>query len=517
MDASLSPSQESRTPGRIPGRAPIAIIDIGSNSVRLVIYEGPARSPTPLYNEKLFCGLGRDIASTGRLSDEAIERALAALARYKVLCTTAGVRAIRVLATAAARMAENGPAFIEAAREACGSSVELLTGEREALLSAAGVISGLYEPDGVVGDLGGGSLEVVDVKGGRAGPGITLPLGGLVLRDMASGSPKAAAKIARTELERAPQLQALAGRTFYAVGGTWRALARMQMVERGYPLRVMHGYEFELKRGGFQRIVERTTPAAMKVIGSVSEARRPLLIYGAIVLDEIVRLGRPSGVTISALGVREGLLFEELSPQDRKLDPLLTAAAELNHLRARSPGHGEELCSWTDDFMRSFGLQETAYERRLRHAASLLSDTGWRAHPDYRGAQSLAMIAHAALQGVDHSGRAFLALAVYFRHEGVSADATSEPLIDIAGQRLSDLARLSGALFRIAYPITVAMAGVLPRTPLVLRNDAIVLELPRDLAPLASERLANRVRALGKLLDREAVIQVGSAAKRTAA
>jgi exopolyphosphatase/guanosine-5'-triphosphate,3'-diphosphate pyrophosphatase len=276
VDASLSPSQESRTPGRIPGRAPIAIIDIGSNSVRLVIYEGPARSPTPLYNEKLFCGLGRDIASTGRLSEEAIERALAALARYKVLCTTAGVRTIRVLATAAARMAENGPAFIEAAREACGSPVELLTGEREALLSAAGVISGLYEPDGVVGDLGGGSLEVVDVKGGRAGPGITLPLGGLVLRDMASGSPKAAAKIARTELERAPQLQALAGRTFYAVGGTWRALARMQMVERGYPLRVMHGYEFELKRGGFQRIVERTTPAAMKVIGSVSEARRPL-------------------------------------------------------------------------------------------------------------------------------------------------------------------------------------------------------------------------------------------------
>jgi exopolyphosphatase/guanosine-5'-triphosphate,3'-diphosphate pyrophosphatase len=314
-------------------------------------------------------------------------------------------------------MAENGPAFIEAAREACGSPVELLAGEREALLSAAGVISGLYEPDGVVGDLGGGSLEVVDVKGGRAGPGITLPLGGLVLRDMASGSPKAAAKIARTELERAPQLQALAGRTFYAVGGTWRALARMQMVERGYPLRVMHGYEFELKRGGFQRIVERTTPAAMKVIGSVSEARRPLLIYGAIVLDEIVRLGRPSGVTISALGVREGLLFEELSPQDRKARPAAHGSSRAEPSSRAIPRTWRRARSWTDDFMRSFGLQETAYERRLRHAACPALDTGWRAHPDYRGAQSLAMIAHAALQGVDHSGRAFLALAVYFRHE----------------------------------------------------------------------------------------------------
>jgi exopolyphosphatase/guanosine-5'-triphosphate,3'-diphosphate pyrophosphatase len=507
VDAPLPHSQDPGTPGRIAGREPIAIIDIGSNSVRLVIYEGPARSPTPLYNEKLFCGLGREIATTGRLSEEAIERALAALARYRVLCSTAQVRNVRVLATAAARMAENGPAFLAAANEACGCPVELLTGEREALLSAAGVISGLHEPDGVVGDLGGGSLEVVDVRGDRAGAGMTLPLGGLVLRDMAGGSPKAATKIVRAELARAPQLDALAGRTFYAVGGTWRALARMQMVESGYPLHVMHGYQFELKRGGFHRMVERTSAAGLKAIASVAEARRPLLVYGAIVLDEIVRIGRPSGVTISALGVREGLLFEDLRPEDRKQDPLLAAAAELNQLRARAPRHAEELRPWTDAFVKSFGLQETSLERRLRHAACLLSDTGWRAHPDYRGEQSLAMIAHAALQGVDHPGRAFLALAVYFRHEGVAADPTSGPLIGLAGQRLADLARLSAALFRIAYPITAAMAGVLPRAPLTFRNGRIVLELPADLAPLASERLANRVRALGKLLGCETAIQ----------
>jgi exopolyphosphatase/guanosine-5'-triphosphate,3'-diphosphate pyrophosphatase len=509
VDAPLPHNLDRGTPGRIAGREPIAIIDIGSNSVRLVIYEGPARSPTPLYNEKLFCGLGREIATTGRLSEEAIERALAALARFRVLCSTAGVRTVRVLATAAARMAENGPAFLKAARQACGCPVELLTGEREALLSAAGVISGLYKPDGVVGDLGGGSLEIVDVRGDRAGAGITLPLGGLVLRDMAAGSPKAAAKIARAELSRAPQLQALTGRIFYAVGGTWRALARMQMVERGYPLHVMHGYELELTRGGFQRMVERTSPAGLKAIASVSEARRPLLIYGAIVLDEIVRVGQPSGVTTSALGVREGLLFEELSAEERKQDPLLSAAAELNELRARAPRHGEELRVWTDAFIESFGVKETEYESRLRHAACLLSDTGWRAHPDYRGAQSLAMIAHASLQGVDHPGRAFLALAIYFRHEGMAADATSTPLMGLAGQRLAELAKLSGALFRIAYPITVAMAGVLPRTPLVCREGRIVLELPGEFAPLASERLLNRVRALGKLLDCEAVIQAG--------
>ena len=509
VDALQSPSTGSGTPGRIAGREPIAIIDIGSNSVRLVIYEGPARAPTPLYNEKLFCGLGRDIASTGRLSEEAVERALAALARFRVLCNTVQVRRVRVLATAAARMAENGPAFLEAAQAACGCPVELLTGEREAFLSAAGVISGLHEPDGVVGDLGGGSLEIVDVRGDRAGAGLTLPLGGLVLRDMAGNSPKSAAKIARIELARALQLQELAGRTFYAVGGTWRALARMQMVDREYPLHVMHGYQFELKRGGFQRMVERTSPAALKAIASVSEARRPLLIYGAIVLDEIVRLGQPSGVTTSALGVREGLLFEELSDAERREDPLLSAAAELNQLRARAPQHGEELRTWTDNFIASFGVPETASERRLRHAACLLSDTGWRAHPDYRGAQSLAMIAHAALQGVDHPGRAYLALAVYFRHEGVAADTASTPLLGLAGQRLAELAKLAAALFRIAYPITVAMAGVLPRAPLLCQDGAIVLELPGELAPLASERLLNRMRALGKLLNCEAVVRAG--------
>lgn len=509
MDAQLHLERESDTPGRIVGRAPIAIVDIGSNSVRLVIYEGSARSPTPLYNEKLFCGLGRDIATTGRLSEEAIARALAALARFRILCRTAGVRSVRVLATAAARMAENGPAFLDAAREACGCPVHLLTGEREAALSAAGVISGLYEPDGIVGDLGGGSLEVIDVRGDAAGEGTTLPLGGLVLRDLSGASPKAAAKIVRAELAKAPQLAALDGRTFYAVGGTWRALARMQMVERGYPLHVMHGYECELTRGGFHRLVERTGPTGLKAIASVSEARRPLLVYGAIVLDEIVRAGNPRGVTISALGVREGLLFEDLAPADRKLDPLLSAASELNGLRARAPRHGEELCSWTDEFMDTLTGGETRSERRLRHAACLLSDTGWRAHPDYRGEQSLAMIAHASLQGVDHPGRAFLALAVYFRHEGVAPDTTSDPLVGLAGQRLADFARLSAALFRVAYPITAAMSGVLPRTPLRVRDGRIVLTLPPDLAPLASERLANRVRALGRLLNLESAIRAG--------
>jgi exopolyphosphatase/guanosine-5'-triphosphate,3'-diphosphate pyrophosphatase len=271
----------------------------------------------------------------------------------------------------------------------------------------------------------------------------------------------------------------------------------------------MHGYEFELKRGGFQSMVERANGAGNKALASISEARRPLHTYGAVVLDEIVKAGQPAKVMVSALGVREGLLLEDLSVAERRLDPLITAAAELNVLRSRAPRHGEELRTWGDAFFASLGQVETHEERRLRHAACLLSDTGWRAHPDYRGAQSLAMIAQSALQGVDHPGRAFLALAVYFRHEGVSPDGTSGPLIKLAGERLTALARLSAALFRIAYPMTVAMAGILPRTPLALRDGRVLLTLPRELAPLASERLAHRLKALGKLLDCETEISIG--------
>jgi exopolyphosphatase/guanosine-5'-triphosphate,3'-diphosphate pyrophosphatase len=495
-------------PGRLAVGRPVAIIDIGSNSVRLVIYEGLTRAPTPTYNEKVLCGLGRQVASTGRLGEEAIAHALKALARFRALCGIAGVGEVSVLATAAAREASNGPAFLDAAAEACGAPIELLTGAREAELSALGVIAGFHRPDGIVGDLGGGSLELVDIRDAAVSAGISLPLGGLALQDLAGNAPRRAQKIAREKLEKTRILGALAGRIFYAVGGTWRALARLQMLERNYPLNVMHAYELEPPEGGFLRLVERIAAGSPKFLNEVSEARRPLLVYGAIVLDEIVRLGKPSCIKISALGVREGLLYEDLDPASRRLDPLIVATSELNRLRARSPAHGEELCAWTDTFMESAGIAETEEERRLRHAACLLSDTGWRAHPDYRGDQSIALITHASFMAIDHPGRAFLAMAVSFRYNGLSLDNADPRLSALAPPRVLALARLLGALMRVAYPISAAMGGVLARAPLAAANGKIVLTLPPDFGPLANERLMNRVRALAKLMDLEGSIAI---------
>jgi exopolyphosphatase/guanosine-5'-triphosphate,3'-diphosphate pyrophosphatase len=499
-----------RADSKPAGAAPVAIIDIGSNSVRLVAYDGLTRAPTPIYNEKVLCGLGRNVLTTGRLNEEAVRRALAALARFRVLCDIMQTAHVFVLATAASRDAENGPAFLAAAETACGHPIELLSGRREAELSALGVVSGFHAPDGVVGDLGGGSLELVDVRGATMGQGVTMPLGGLALQDLSGGSTKKALKIVREHLKRAePQLQTLRGRSFYAVGGTWRALARLHQAARGYPLHVMHGYSIEPSDElNFLQVVENTDAALLTDVESISEARRPLLAYGALVLEEIIRFGRPREIAISASGVREGLLYERLDREVRAADPLLVAARELNALRARSPGHGEELIAWTDRFVETLDGPETADERRLRHAACLLSDIGWRAHPDYRGDQSVNVITHAAFVGTDHPGRAYLALAVYFRHEGVAPERASPMLRGLVGPRLFERARLLGGLLRVAFPVSAGMAGTLPRMPVIAQDGRVVLQIPAAWDALAGERILNRVRGLGRVVGLDGRVEI---------
>jgi exopolyphosphatase/guanosine-5'-triphosphate,3'-diphosphate pyrophosphatase len=496
--------------GRRSGGAPVAIVDIGSNSVRLVAYEALARAPTPLFNDKVMCGLGRGVVTTQKLSAEGIDKALIALRRFRVLCRIMEIADIHAIATAAARDATNGPEFLAAATEAIGAPIELLSGQREAELSALGVVSGVYRADGVAGDLGGGSLELNEVKGTRLGKGTSLPLGGLVLADMSGRSLKKAGKIVRAALAKARPLEHLEGRTFYAIGGTWRALARLHMSQRNYPLNVMHHYVIPARDAAdFAGLVERVNVDSLISITSVPAARRPLLAYGAVVLEEIIRHAQPREIVVSAFGVREGLLFERLDSETRKVDPLIQAAAQLNAMRSRAPQHGEELFRWTDEFFHSSHLEEVPEERRLRHAACLLSDIGWRAHPDYRGEQSLNLVAHGAFIGIDHPGRAFLAIVAAYRHMGPDADVSPQ-IRALANARMLDRAHILGAAMRLAYVISAAMPGILPRTPIVCTRGKLVLTLPGDLAPLENERLQNRLRQLARLLGREPVISAPS-------
>lgn len=502
-----SPKNKISAQGRLDYGPPIGVIDIGSNSVRLVVYEGESRSPTPLFNEKTMAGLGREVQTSGLMPADAVEKALDALRRFRALCDTMRVERLWVLATAACRDAKNGRDFIRAAEKICRCKIDVISGPREAELTAYGVVSGFHRPDGFVGDLGGGSLELVDVQGARLKSGVTLPLGGLALQDRSGGSIKKAEKLVEKALAQVP-LKDGKGRSFYAVGGTWRALARLHMAQTGYPLHVMHGYVIRAKEAyEFARLVRRVDPETLSQIETVASGRRPLLPYAALVMEKVIERAKPADIVFSALGVREGLLYSLLDADERKTDPLIVAAQDLNRLRSRSPQHCEELIEWTDRFMASSGIDETTEERRLRHAACLLADIGWRAHPDYRGEQSLNIIAHAAFVGIDHPGRAFLALAVFFRHVGLIHDEDLSPRIrELASTRMLDHARVLGAAMRVAYLVSASQPHVLPRAPLRVERHKLVLRLQGDCAALAGERVFSRLRHLARLIGREPVM-----------
>jgi exopolyphosphatase/guanosine-5'-triphosphate,3'-diphosphate pyrophosphatase len=504
-DPRLAESDEVRD---LRETSPLAIVDIGSNSVRLVAYESLSRAPRPIFNEKALCALGDGVASTGRLKEDAIKKALAALRRFRALSEILGISELHVIATAAARDTSNGPEFLAAAEQAIGAPITLLSGAREAELSALGVVSGINNPDGIVGDLGGGSLELIDVAHAAVGMGTSLPLGGLSLMDASKHSPRAALKIAREALAKSKSLARLKGRTFYAVGGTWRALAKLHMSQRNYPLRVIHGYTIPARDAAdFAALVERVNTDTLVSIETVNAARRPLLAYGAVVLDEIIRQARPSQIMISANGVREGLLYEMLDAEQRRQDPLLVAAASFNSLSSRAPRHAEDLCAWTDGFMKSTNFDESAEEKRLRHAAALLADVNWRAHPDYRSEESLNLVENVSFTGIDHAGRSFLALAAAYRYQGLDSDVSPQ-LRALLSSRLLDKARILAAAMRVAYLLSGAMPDVLPKTPMCCVKAKLILTLPQALADLASDRLFNHLKQLARLIGHDPTISI---------
>ncbi len=494
---------------RLGGLEPVGVIDIGSNSVRLVVYEGAVRSPTPIFNEKVLCGLGRSVATTGHLGKEARERALAALTRFGLIARILGVANLRAIATAAVREAVDGPEFITAGEQACGVPIEILSGEQEADLAAKGIMMGFVGDDGVAGDLGGGSLELIDIAGVQLNNAVTLPLGGLRLIDTTADKLDKALAIVDEQIARVPWLAKGRGRRFYAVGGTWRALAKLHMEQTGYPLRVMHGYALPARDAiAFCEGVRRAKKVSSLIGGDrIAKPRREVLPYGALVMERLLRELAPSEVVFSVFGIREGLVYDQLTAEERAKDPLLSFCEDYARLRSRSVEHAHELVSWTDALFADPGPGETPEERRLRHAACLISDIGWRAHPDYRGEQSLNVIAHAALGGIDHPGRIFLALSVYFRHTGSFEDELSTRLRDAVGKRLQKRARIVGAAVRTAHMLSIGMPGVIPRTPLTYEGGRLVLTLPRDLAALDGERLRRRFDSLADLLDRKAEVR----------
>lgn len=453
-----------------------------------------------LFNEKIMAGLGKGLATNGRMKSESVDQALAAIRRFKFLSDRNSAVELHILATAASRDAANGPEFLKAVEAICGVPVTLLSGADEARMSALGIISGFHKANGIVGDLGGGSLELVDVGDGRIGQGRTFPLGGIRLEEAAEGSIRKAEKIVSDALSGASEYNVGGRRPFYAVGGTWRSFARLHMFEVGYPLHVMHHYAIPAGEAlEFSRMVAQRAPESLDQIGAVSRARRTLLPFGALVLEQVIRTVQPSEVVISALGVREGHLYELLDDEEQQRDPLIEACWELAYLRSRSPQLVEELIPWVGEAFEALGIDETEEEARLRAAGCLVSDIGWRAHPDYRGEQSLSHLANASFIGIDHPGRAYLALAIYYRHVGLVDEAVSPRIRELCSTRLKVRARTLGAALRVGYLVSAAAPGVLPMTRVFADGDFLVLQVPGELSDIVGERLLKRMAQLAKI------------------
>jgi exopolyphosphatase / guanosine-5'-triphosphate,3'-diphosphate pyrophosphatase len=505
------------SPGTRRDLQPLGVVDIGSNSVRLVVYDGAVRSPTPLFNEKVLCGLGREIASTGRLDEASVKRALEALRRFRAIADVLAVRHLYAIATAACREASNGPAFLARAQATLGTGIETLTGEQEAELAAKGIMMGFRAPDGFAGDLGGGSLELVNVAGDTMREATTLPLGGLRLLDASHHRLEKASALADAAIAGVPWLGLGRGRAFYAVGGTWRAIARLHMEATGYPLHVMHAYSTPAKEmTAFCEELRRTRKlTACKGMAKIAKPRREVLPAGALVLERLLKQLQPHEVVFSVFGIREGLLYSQLPEAERRKDPLLSFCADYARQRSRSAEHAAELCRWTDALFQPPGPAETDDEKRLRWAACLLSDISWRAHPDYRAEQSLSLIAQSALAAIDHPGRVFLAFTSYFRHLGIAKDEDSEAndrlaqrLRSILPKRLYRRARIIGAAVRTAHMLSIGRPGIIGQTPLAYERGTLVLRLPRAQAALDGERLRRRLAVLGELLECEAEVRI---------
>lgn len=485
--------------GRIAGAKPVAVLDIGSNSVRLVVYERLARALTVLYNEKSASTLGRGVAATGRLADTSMANALKAIRRFAMVCRLTEVGEIYPIATSATREAENGPEFARAVEDIIGVPVRVLSGAEEAHFAAYGLVSGMPGFQGIVGDLGGGSLELAMVDHGHDTGGETHQLGVIRLQDDTQMTPGKAGGIARERLKQSNLLTPGKYKTFAAIGGTWRALAKLHQVRCNYPLHMVQDYMVRtedilplcdalIESSGDKKLV--------KGIETVSGSRKDLLPYGAAVLAEVLRAGKFEEVVFSALGVREGYLYDRLSEEDKAIDPLLQAAEEISTLRSRAPEFAGDLIGGSAALFELLDVQETPDQKRLREAACYMSDIGWRAHPDYRGEQSIQMVAFSDIVGIDHGGRAFLAQTLAFRYMGFKQKSASAKLLDLAGPELGQRARLIAAYFRVAYPLTAAMPGILPRTRFSVDGKTLVLHLPADLAFLDGDRMRGRQRQL---------------------
>ncbi|MBR0551610.1 Ppx/GppA family phosphatase [Stakelama marina] len=480
-----------------------AIIDIGSNSIRLVVYGGPRRLPGILFNEKVLAGLGRNLSDSGEIAEEALALARPALARFAAMAREMKVDDLHTVATAAVREASNGHELLDFAAS-LGLDVMLLSGEEEALAAGRGVLSAIPDADGIVGDLGGGSLELVRVANGEIQDRASFPLGVLRIGALREKRKRGLEKRVAALLGDAGWSGRGKGLPFYLVGGSWRALARLDMHLTGYPLPVIHNYTMGLDNiARLRRTISHVSNGKLRSIPNLSSGRVPTLgDAGALLTVLLQELGSENTV-VSAYGLREGLLYGALDKDEQRQDPLIVAAREEGRRLGRFPEHGDLL----DEWIAPLFVDEDAEMTRLRHVSCLLADVGWRANPDFRAERGLEIALHGNWVAIDAWGRALVAQAL-FTSLGGGTDI-AEPLHELAELHELERAVQWGLAMRFGQRWSGGVAGPLNRSFLLSEHGAITLGLTDDAdRALYSETVERRHRALADGLKLEPRVEV---------
>jgi len=472
------------------------IIDIGSNTVRLVVFEGPSRSPRYFYNEKVNCGLGIGLFQTGRLNPKGMKKAIKALRRFISITNGMNLEKIYCIATAAVRDAADGSQFVHQLEERFRIKIWVISGEEEGVLAASGVLMGWPEASGIVCDIGGASLELAYLQSGIILGSQSFKLGPLALDDF-HHSGKTKATVIDKNLYMMEKVFPNTVNDFFLVGGCWRALARINMNINGYPLKVLQGYKTSVESlNETLDFVFSAKISELAKITSSSMERLKLLPNASMVLQALIYRFQPRSMVFSGYGIREGLFYKQFSSEIREMQPLLEACKYLESNRSRFPGFGEVLFTW----LRPIFPDMTEIEERLYLAACLLHDTIWQAHPDYRSEVCFETVTGANLGGIDHEGRVFLALSLMSRYKRTDLNNLNKGILNILDRHSIRKAIILGASMRLGSMLSVTIASNLQKTKIFIKEKNIYLSL-KGKDGFLGETVEKRLNHLAKLMS----------------
>lgn len=483
---------------------PIAVIDIGSNSVRLVIYDGKKRVPSSMFNEKMLCGLARGMNVTGQLSPEGVISAHQTIARFIKLTRIMGIKKVHIVATSAVRDASDGQKFVKKIEREHKVKVSVLSGEIEALYAGLGVISAIKDTHGVTGDLGGGSLELIEVNGNETGKGYSFPIGPLRV-DTSSKNARRDYLAAIDSCFAQFPFKKLNGKSFYAVGGAFRNMAKIHSARKGYPLKVIHNLTIDAKElYATLEVISRMSPSALQKMPGIPKKRMDFLPFAALIAMRIIETGKPKDFVFSATGIREGLLFSKLPDEIKAQDPLITGACEIMRRELRTPQYGYELAQWVAPILTGANKADS----RLILAACILGEVSCYENTEYRGEIAYRLILDSSLMGINHKERLFIAKSLYCRYRTNPDEeilAAMAPLLDEGSARK---AHILGSAMRLARSISASCPGVLEHTPIKLTKNRVILTFSGKFANLAGETVEKRLKNLAQAIGVSAKLKI---------